>query len=113
MASEKQVSALSADSDDEGSQPEKPPPPTASGVPGGAEKQKRVLAPRKKFEWTPQVRSLLCDVVRTKMEHFETSKGRAQTAEEFLRSFLDADVKPIWPPGWMQTRSVLVVLGAN
>ena len=90
----------SNDSEEENSS-EKPEPALSST---GGEKQKRVVAPRKKFEWTPHIRSLLCDVVRTKMEHYETTKGRAQSAEEFLRAFLDVEVKPIWPPGWMQTR---------
>ena len=40
------------------------------------------------------------------MECFELSKIRSQNPEEYLRAFLDAEVKPLWPQGWMQTRWV-------
>lgn len=49
-------------------------------------------------------RTLLCDVVRVKMHTFTMSKGKSQSAEEFCKAFLDQDVRPIWPKGWMQTR---------
>ena len=47
---EKERSAASNESDDENSQEK-----NDAATPGG-EKQKRVHAPRKKFEWTPNVR---------------------------------------------------------
>ena len=47
-------------------------------------------------------RTLLCEVVRVKMQTFQLSKGRSETAEEFCKGFLDRDVRPIWPKGWMQ-----------
>ena len=49
-------------------------------------------------------RQLLCNVVRVKMEIFQLSNMRSQQPEEYLRAFLDAEVKPLWPQGWMQTR---------
>ncbi|XP_041357577.1 ubinuclein-1-like isoform X2 [Gigantopelta aegis] len=66
--------------------------------------KKRIIGPRKKFMWTDHIREGLCDVVRVKMQMFTVSKVRAQTAEEYLRAFLDAEVKTLWPQGWMQTR---------
>ncbi|XP_046572244.1 ubinuclein-1-like isoform X2 [Haliotis rubra] len=68
------------------------------------EKKKRIMGPRKKFEWTDHVRNLLCEVVKVKMKTFAAAKQRGQTAEEYIRFFLGADVLPIWPKGWMQTR---------
>ena len=50
------------------------------------------------------VRSLLWEVVRVKMDMYDSSKSRSQPPEEYLRSFLDAEIKPLWPQGWMQTR---------
>jgi len=40
------------------------------------------------------------------MEHYEMSKVRSQSAEEYLKAFFDAELKPIWPSGWIQTRFV-------
>ncbi|XP_071086935.1 ubinuclein-1-like isoform X1 [Haliotis cracherodii] len=68
------------------------------------EKKKRIMGPRKKFEWTDHVRNLLCEVTKVKMKTFAAAKQRGQTAEEYVRFFLGADVLPIWPKGWMQTR---------
>ncbi|XP_060566913.1 ubinuclein-1-like [Ruditapes philippinarum] len=66
--------------------------------------KKRQTGPRKKFVWDSEVRSLLCDVVQVKMRTYMMSKGKSQTAEEFCKNFLEQDVRPIWPKGWMQTR---------
>ena len=49
-------------------------------------------------------RKLLDNIVRIKMELFESCKNKSQTAEEYLRDFLDKEVKDLWPKGWMQTR---------
>ena len=49
-------------------------------------------------------RMLLCSVVRIKMNMFDAGNSRTQSAEEFLRAYLDTEVKPLWPQGWMQTR---------
>jgi len=51
-------------------------------------------------------RSLLADIVKIKMEHYDMSKVRSQSAEEYLKAFFEAELKPIWPQGWIQTRSV-------
>ncbi|XP_033743375.1 ubinuclein-2-like isoform X2 [Pecten maximus] len=70
-------------------------------APGG---KKRVNGPRKKFEWTQNLRVLLCEVVRCKMKLCELAKNKTETNEEYLKSFLESEVKPLWPKGWMQTR---------
>lgn len=60
--------------------------------------------PRKKFKWTSEIKSLLCEIVRIKMHMFDTYKFRNQTAEEYLKTFLDNEIKILWPQGWIQTR---------
>lgn len=69
--------------------------------------KKKVAAPKKKFEWNENLRSLLCDVVRVKMKIYDYMKTRTQTPEEYLKTFLDREIKALWPKGWMQT-SVLM-----
>ena len=49
-------------------------------------------------------RKLLCDVVRVKMKIYDYMKTRTQSSEEFLKMFLESEIKPLWPKGWMQTR---------
>ncbi|XP_072040572.1 LOW QUALITY PROTEIN: uncharacterized protein [Amphiura filiformis] len=62
------------------------------------------FGPRKKFQWTDEIRKLLCEVVSIKVKTFAVIKSRSQSAEEFVRTFLDDEVKPLWPQGWIQTR---------
>jgi len=51
-------------------------------------------------------RLILNSIVAIKMEQFEMSKIRMQTAEEYLKSFFEAELKSLWPAGWMQARCV-------
>ena len=60
--------------------------------------------------WKYFARTLLCDVVRIKMSMFDVSKLQSQSAEDYLKAFLDAEIKPLWPKGWIQTRSAKIVL---
>ncbi|XP_062566626.1 ubinuclein-1-like isoform X2 [Saccostrea cucullata] len=75
---------------------------TTEGSKRGAPK-----GPRRKFIWTESIRSLLCDIVRIKMKSFDLMKTKTQSAEEYLKQFLDKDIKPLWPKGWMQTRNLI------
>jgi len=49
-------------------------------------------------------RELLADIVKIKMEHYDMSKVRSLSAEEYLKAFFEMELKPIWPQGWIQTR---------
>ena len=50
------------------------------------------------------VRALLCEVVQIKMGFYEQAKQQQPNAEEYLRNFLESEVKSLWPKGWMLTR---------
>ncbi|XP_035681745.1 LOW QUALITY PROTEIN: ubinuclein-1-like [Branchiostoma floridae] len=65
-------------------------------------KIKRSSMPRRKFEWTDEIRKLLYEVVRIKVQHYD--KSRSQSAEEYLKTYLEQEVKNCWPKGWMQAR---------
>ncbi|XP_078603462.1 uncharacterized protein LOC144877419 [Branchiostoma floridae x Branchiostoma japonicum] len=65
-------------------------------------KIKRSSMPRRKFEWTNEIRKLLYEVVRIKVQHYD--KSRSQSAEEYLKTYLEQEVKNCWPKGWMQAR---------
>ncbi|XP_048356861.1 ubinuclein-2 [Sphaerodactylus townsendi] len=65
---------------------------------------KRVAGPRKKFHWDDTVRSLLCNLVKIKLGCYELEPNRSQSAEDYLKTFMETEVKPLWPKGWMQVR---------
>ncbi|XP_051691612.2 ubinuclein-2 isoform X5 [Oryctolagus cuniculus] len=65
---------------------------------------KRVLGPRKKFHWDDTIRTLLCNLVEIKLGCYELEPNKSQSAEDYLKSFMETEVKPLWPKGWMQAR---------
>ncbi|XP_076839351.1 ubinuclein-1 isoform X2 [Brachyhypopomus gauderio] len=69
---------------------------------------KRIFGPRKRFRWTEEIRELLGEVVRLKMSSYDVEAVADPSLEEYLRTFLEAHVKPLWPKGWMQSRILLI-----
>uniref|UniRef100_A0A672TCT5 Ubinuclein-2-like n=1 Tax=Sinocyclocheilus grahami TaxID=75366 RepID=A0A672TCT5_SINGR len=64
---------------------------------------KRVVGPRKKFIWDDKLRTLLCNLVRVKLSCYELEQC-SLSVEDYLKAFMENEVKPLWPKGWMQTR---------
>ncbi|KAK7162158.1 hypothetical protein R3I94_004721 [Phoxinus phoxinus] len=69
---------------------------------------KRVFGPRKRFRWNEEIRELLCEIVSLKMMIYDSESPACSGLEEYLKAFLEADVKPLWPKGWMQSRILLI-----
>uniref|UniRef100_A0A671Q6W7 Ubinuclein-2-like n=1 Tax=Sinocyclocheilus anshuiensis TaxID=1608454 RepID=A0A671Q6W7_9TELE len=67
---------------------------------------KRVMGPRKKFVWDDKLRSLLCNLVQVKLGCYELEGQSSLSPEDYLKVFMEAEVKPLWPKGWMQARWV-------
>ncbi|XP_065588631.1 ubinuclein-1 isoform X5 [Cyrtonyx montezumae] len=67
---------------------------------------KRVTGPRKKFQWNDEIRELLCHLVKIKLEGYEYDKNKAQSLEDYVKTFIDGELKPLWPKGWMQARTL-------
>ncbi|XP_018114227.1 ubinuclein-2 isoform X2 [Xenopus laevis] len=65
---------------------------------------KRVMGPRKKFCWDDALRELLCNLVRIKLGCYELEPNKSISAEDYLKTFMETEVKPLWPKGWMQSR---------
>ncbi|BFZ24508.1 hypothetical protein BsWGS_27547 [Bradybaena similaris] len=66
--------------------------------------KKKPRGPRRKFQWNSEIRNLLLGIITTKVKHYSTFKSRNQSAEEYLKAYLDSEIKSLWPQGWMQTR---------
>ncbi|XP_023792218.1 ubinuclein-1 isoform X4 [Cyanistes caeruleus] len=67
---------------------------------------KRVAGPRKKFQWNDEIRGLLCHLVKIKLDGYVLDKNKAQSLEDYVKTFLEGEVKPLWPKGWMQARTL-------
>ncbi|XP_061206716.1 ubinuclein-1 isoform X3 [Neopsephotus bourkii] len=67
---------------------------------------KRAVGPRKKFQWNDEIRELLCHLVKIKLDGYDLDKNKAQSLEDYVKTFLDGEVKPLWPKGWMQARTL-------
>ncbi|XP_029996075.1 LOW QUALITY PROTEIN: ubinuclein-2b [Sphaeramia orbicularis] len=65
---------------------------------------KRVMGPRKKFVWDDKLRTLLCNLVRVKLSCYELEGKNSLSLEDYLKAFMETEVKPLWPKGWMQAR---------
>ncbi|KAG8428898.1 hypothetical protein GDO86_018960, partial [Hymenochirus boettgeri] len=65
---------------------------------------RKSAGPRKKFQWNDEIRQLLCQLLRTKVDLYEPQESAMQSMEDYLKSFLDGEVKTLWPRGWMQAR---------
>uniref|UniRef100_A0A8C6ZJ13 Ubinuclein 1 n=1 Tax=Nothoprocta perdicaria TaxID=30464 RepID=A0A8C6ZJ13_NOTPE len=51
-------------------------------------------------------KELLCHLVKIKLDGYELEKNKAQSLEDYMKTFLDAEVKRLWPKGWMQARTL-------
>lgn len=51
-------------------------------------------------------RNLLCNLVRVKLSCYQMEKQCSLSVEDYLKAFLETEVKPLWPKGWMQARWV-------
>lgn len=51
-------------------------------------------------------RSLLCTLVRVKLSCYELEGKNSLSLEDYLKAFMETEVKPLWPKGWMQARCV-------
>lgn len=52
------------------------------------------------------VRALLCNLVRAKLGCYEAEGQNSPSPEDYLKAFMETEVKPLWPKGWMQARCV-------
>lgn len=55
-------------------------------------------------------RTLLCNLVRVKLTCYELEGKNSLSLEDYLKAFMETEVKPLWPKGWMQARCVPFLL---
>ncbi|XP_023140331.2 ubinuclein-1 isoform X2 [Amphiprion ocellaris] len=60
--------------------------------------------PRKLFKWNEDIRECLGHVLKEKVDKYKKERKEGVEMEDYLKKFLDNEVKPLWPKGWMQSR---------
>ncbi|XP_040893252.1 ubinuclein-1-like [Toxotes jaculatrix] len=63
--------------------------------------------PKKLFTWNEEIRECLSHVLRQKMDGYRKERKGSQETEEYLKTLLESDIKPLWPKGWMQSRVLI------
>ncbi|XP_060910590.1 ubinuclein-2-like isoform X3 [Labrus mixtus] len=71
------------------------------------EKSGKRGGPKKLFKWSEEIRECFYHVLRVKMEGYKKENKGSQEMEEYLKTMLDSEVKPLWPKGWMQSRVLI------
>ncbi|XP_029716322.2 yemanuclein isoform X2 [Aedes albopictus] len=69
---------------------------------GESGEKPEVKHPKKKFPWTDQLRTLLYDIANIRKQSFNILRPRKETEAEFIHSYLQKNVLPLWPSGWMK-----------
>ncbi|XP_054635449.1 ubinuclein-1 isoform X2 [Dunckerocampus dactyliophorus] len=68
---------------------------------------KRGGGPKKLFKWNEEIREGLCNVLKGKLDIFKSKSEGSHQLEDYLKTFLDNDIKHLWPKGWMQSRVLI------
>ncbi|RWS07134.1 Ubinuclein-2-like protein [Dinothrombium tinctorium] len=74
---------------------------------GRVEEGQEPNIPKKEFRWSEKARSLIKTAVSLKRNLSEVTGVRCHNEEEFLTTFFETEVKPIWPKGWITTKALM------
>ncbi|XP_051162087.1 ubinuclein-1 isoform X2 [Leptopilina boulardi] len=69
--------------------------------------------PEKKFPWSNESLNILREMASCRRNYFKISKPRNTSLENFVSSFFESDVLPLWPAGWMKLEKLLQCATAN
>ncbi|RWS28037.1 Ubinuclein-2-like protein [Leptotrombidium deliense] len=61
----------------------------------------------KTFKWSERARCLLKNVVNIKKSLTDPAAIKNQSEDEYLGLFFESEVKPIWPKGWISTKTLM------
>ncbi|XP_062534113.1 yemanuclein isoform X3 [Armigeres subalbatus] len=74
-----------------------------NSLPPGENGQKpEVKLPKKKFPWNDQLRGMLFDIANIRKQSLLILRPRKVSETEFIQSYLQKNVVPLWPTGWMK-----------
>ncbi|XP_018015927.1 ubinuclein-1 isoform X2 [Hyalella azteca] len=80
---------------------------TEVDLPLPPDEKKKIKMPKKHFVFSAESNAELLAAVEARVAAWETlPRKTAETAQEFLVSFLEGDVRTLWPRGWVTTRQL-------
>ncbi|XP_063228248.1 ubinuclein-2 isoform X2 [Bacillus rossius redtenbacheri] len=65
--------------------------------------------PKRKFPWTEEIKALLRQVVQQKIQCLAVLRPRRELPQDVMMTFLEKEVRVLWPPGWMKVSALLHV----
>ncbi|XP_030592703.1 ubinuclein-1 [Archocentrus centrarchus] len=80
---------------------------TSKAAEDNDEKTGRKGGPKKMFKWNEEIRECLGQMLKAKVDNYKKERKGDQEIEEHLKIWLDNEVKPLWPKGWMQSRVLM------
>ncbi|XP_015603534.1 yemanuclein isoform X2 [Cephus cinctus] len=67
----------------------------------------KLKIPRKRFPWTEETKKLVYEISKARRQYFEVVRPRKETIEPFVANFMESEVFPLWPPGWVRLQTLL------
>ncbi|XP_046743672.1 ubinuclein-1 isoform X3 [Diprion similis] len=80
---------------------------SSDGDDSGNKSSEKSKVPQRRFPWSDETKRLVAEIAAARREYFEILKPRKETVETFVSSFMDARVRPLWPPGWVRLQTLL------
>uniref|UniRef100_A0A1B6C5K3 Ubinuclein middle domain-containing protein n=1 Tax=Clastoptera arizonana TaxID=38151 RepID=A0A1B6C5K3_9HEMI len=62
---------------------------------------------RRKFPWNDELRGYLNEIITGQLNCFNILRPRKETSESYVIKFLNTNIRPLWPPGWMKANTLL------
>ena len=67
---------------------------------------KKPRQPGKIFSWDVDTKEAFTKLIQIKMESYAISRPRGVTQEDWMKQYLDEEVKGVWPTGWMTVKNL-------
>uniref|UniRef100_A0A2H8TKA6 Ubinuclein-2 n=1 Tax=Melanaphis sacchari TaxID=742174 RepID=A0A2H8TKA6_9HEMI len=62
--------------------------------------------PRRKFPWNEEFRSLVREIINIRKTTYSKIR-RSHSIDDFISQFINNQIKPLWPIGWMKSTNIL------
>ncbi|XP_011684599.1 PREDICTED: ubinuclein-1 isoform X2 [Wasmannia auropunctata] len=74
---------------------------------GSSKNAEKPKIPRKRFPWTDEAKKLVLEIANARRHYFKILRSRKESMESFVATFMDANVLPLWPPGYVRLQTLL------
>ncbi|XP_039305216.1 ubinuclein-2 isoform X2 [Solenopsis invicta] len=74
---------------------------------GSSKNTEKPKIPRKRFPWTDEAKKFVLEIANARRHYFKILRTRKESMESFVATFMDANVLPLWPPGYVRLQTLL------